>query len=186
MAGGGGLGQGLVNQGIKMGGVAPQPNVPGYIPPSELSQGPVNHIAPAFTGPRTGGPGMGPPADLQPAPQILPAMAPAPQQISPFVQQMMRPPMQQFNPQMVGLPAALMQMLGRYNSPVMRAPMPQYGRPAFNNPLAFRPDMSQAQQNLGRVRPSVYKTDLDNARARIVELEARLAPPSDGGGGGGG
>jgi hypothetical protein len=176
MSGGGqGIGQGLVNQGIKMGGVAPQPSVPGYIAPSELSQGPVNHIAPAFTGPRTGGPGMGPPREMvqQLAPQ---------QQISPFVQQMMmQRQMPQFNPfqqQMRGLPAALMQMQGRLNQPMMRGPMPQYQNPA----LGFRPNMQQVQQNLNRVQPSVYKTDLDAAKARIAELEgAQQSQPITGG-----
>jgi hypothetical protein len=186
MSGGGG--QGVVSRVAGLAGNQPTNGpVPGYVPPSQLSQGPVNHIAPAFTGPRTGGPGMGPPPEMvqQLAPQQL-----APQQMSPFVQQMMmQRQMPQFNPfqqQMMGLPAALMQMQGRLNQPMMRGPMPQYGRLAQMNPLAFRPDMTQANQSLSRVRPSVYKTDLDAARARVAELEARLAPPSDGGGGGGG
>jgi hypothetical protein len=97
------------------------------------------------------------------------------QQISPFVQQMMmQRQMPQFNPfqqQMRGLPAALMQMQGRLNQPMMRGPMPQYQNPA----LGFRPNMQQVQQNLNRVKPSVYKTDLDTARARIAELEAAQA-----------
>lgn len=46
--------------------------------------------------------------------------------------------------------------------------MPFYRSQALN----YRPNMQQAQQNLRRVKPSVYKTDLDNARARIAELEA--------------
>jgi hypothetical protein len=129
------------------------------------------------------------PSELSRAPVYQPTQS-APQQISPFVQQMMmQRQMPQFNPfqqQMMGLPAALMQMQGRLNQPMMRGPMPQYGRLAQMNPLAFRPDMTQANQSLNRVRPSVYKTDLDAARARVAELEARLAPPSDGGGGGGG
>lgn len=76
-------------------------------------------------------------------------------QISPFVQQMMmQRQMPQFNPfqqQMRGLPAALMQMQGRLNQPMMRGPMPQYQNPA----LGFRPNMQQVQQNLNRVQPSV-------------------------------
>jgi hypothetical protein len=176
-----GGGQGIISKVAGLGGNQPTSSpVPGYIAPSELSQGPVNHIAPAFTGPRTGGPGMGPPREMvqQLAPQ---------QQISPFVQQMMmQRQMPQFNPfqqQMRGLPAALMQMQGRLNQPMMRGPMPQYQNPA----LGFRPNMQQVQQNLNRVQPSVYKTDLDNARARIAELEGQLRPVGgDGGGGGGG
>jgi hypothetical protein len=60
----------------------------------------------------------------------------------------------------------------------MRTQMPQYGRSAQMNPLAFRPDITQAQESLSRVKPSVYKTDLDIARARIAELEA-LQQPQD-------
>jgi hypothetical protein len=118
----------------------------------------------------------------------------APQTISPLVQQqMMRQqqgfnPMQQmmmrqqqqpmFNPMMQqssGLQAAMMQMMGRQNQPMMRSQM--QGMPQYRNPaLGYRPDMSQAQQSLTRVQPSVYKTDLDAARARIAELEAAQQP----------
>jgi hypothetical protein len=35
------------------------------------------------------------------------------------------------------------------------------------------------QQNLTRVQPSVYKTDLDAARARIAELEAAQQQTQD-------
>jgi hypothetical protein len=94
-------------------------------------------------------------------------------------QQMMRQqPM--FNPmqQGSGLQAALMQMLSRQNQPMMRPQMrqmPQYRSPA----LGFRPNMTQAQQSLNRVQPSVFKTDLDAARARIAELEATQQPRPD-------
>jgi DNA-binding protein Fis len=128
----------------------------------------------------------------------------APQTISPLVQQqMMRQqqgfnPMQQmmmrqqqqpmFNPMMQqssGLQAAMMQMMGRQNQPMMRPQMqgmPQYRSPA----LGYRPDLANAQQSLNRVQPSVYKTDLDTARARIAELEAAQQPQQDPYYGGGG
>jgi len=70
----------------------------------------------------------------------------------------------------MGLPAALMQMRGQLNQPMMRGPMPQYG--SQGNPLAYRPDMTQANQALNRVKPSVYKTELDLARERIAQYEA--------------
>ena len=53
----------------------------------------------------------------------------------------------------------------------MNALVPQYG--TQGNPLAYRPDMTQAREALERVKPSVYKTDLANAQARIAELEAQ-------------
>jgi hypothetical protein len=93
--------------------------------------------------------------------------------MSPLMQQQMMRQRPMFNPmqQGSGLQAALMQMLSRQNQPMMRPQMrqmPQYRSPA----LGYRPDMTQAQQSLNRVQPSVYKTDLDTARARIAELEA--------------
>jgi hypothetical protein len=97
---------------------------------------------------------------------------------NPMQQQMMRQQQPMFNPmqqQSSGIQAALMQMMARQNQPMMRPQMqqmPQYGRPAQMSPLAFRPDLTTAQQSLNRVKPSVYKTDLDTARARIAELEA--------------
>lgn len=123
--------------------------------------------APRFEGPRTGGPGMGPPSDLvqqptQPAPQV-----------SPVVQQMMMRQQPMFNPQMQRL-QGLQQLYSMFSRPQMRMPMqmPMYRNPA----LAYRPDIQQVQQNLSRVRPSVYKTDLDAAQKRIAELEAQLQP----------
>jgi hypothetical protein len=70
-------------------------------------------------------------------------------------QQMMRQqPFQQ--QQMGGLQAALMQLLGQYNQPMQRQqfmPMPQYQ----NQALQYRPDMTQAQESLSRVAPSVQE-----------------------------
>lgn len=91
-----------------------------------------------------------------------------PQQRAP--QQMMQRAPQNFQ----GLQGLLAQMMSRYQNPqqmMRRAPMPQYRSSALN----FRPNMTNAQQSLNRVKPSVYKTDLDTARARIAELEAAQA-----------
>ena len=108
---------------------------------------------------------------------------------NPMQQQMMRQQQQpMFNPMMQqssGLQAAMMQMMGRQNQPMMRQqmqPMPQYRSPA----LGYRPDLTNAQQSLNRVQPSVYKTDLDAAMARIAELEASQQPQQDPYYGGGG
>ena len=98
--------------------------------------------------------------------------------MSPLMQQQMMRQQPMFNPmqqQSSGLQAAMMQMLGMRNRPMMRPQMqqmPQYRSPA----LGFRPNMAQAQQSLNRVQPSVFKTDLDAARARIAELEAAQQP----------
>jgi hypothetical protein len=131
--------------------------------------------------------GIGPPADM---------VRPAPQQISPVVQQMMmrqqqpmfnpfmqRMQMPMFNPQMQGL-QQLYSMFNRPQLPMMRGPMqmPVYRAPA----QSYRPNIQQVQQNLSRVKPSVYKTDLDAARARIAELEGQLQPQDTGYWSGGG
>ncbi len=140
-----------------------------------------------------GGGVMTPAAFPQQAPQPVPqqmqqrAMSPLMQQqmmrqqqmFNPIQQMMMRQQQQpRFNPmqqQSSGLQAAMMQMMGRQNQPVMRAPMPQYGRSAQMNPLAFRPNITQAQESLSRVKPSVQKQEQDAQAARIAELEAQLA-----------
>lgn len=78
-------------------------------------------------------------------------------------------------PQQQGIQQLLASMLRQYQPQQQqqyRAPAPQYGMQAQGSPLAYRPDMAQAQQALSRVKPSVYKTDLDTARERIAELEA--------------
>jgi hypothetical protein len=113
------------------------------------------------------------------------------QMFNPIQQMMMRQQQPMFNPmqqQSSGLQAAMMQMMGRQNQPVMRAPMPQYGRSAQMNPLAFRPNITQAQESLSRVKPSVQKQEQDAQAARIAELEAQLAgyqtPTNDYGSGG--
>jgi hypothetical protein len=101
--------------------------------------------------------------------------------MSPLVQQqMMRQQQPMFNPmqqQSSGLQAAMMQIMGRQNQPMMRQQM--QGMPQFRaQALGYRPDMTQAQQALNRVQPSVYRTDLDAARARIAELEGSQQPQS--------
>lgn len=114
---------------------------------------------------RSSVPGFVPPSQLAQGASYQPSYAP--QQMSPIVQQIRQ---QSMAPQpMIGLPAALMQMQGRLNQPMMRGPMPVYQNPA----LAYRPNMAPAMEALTRVQPSVYRTDLDAARARIAELEGQ-------------
>lgn len=119
---------------------------------------------PMATEPRTGGPGMGPPSDL----------VQQPTQVSPFVQQMMmRQQQPMFNPQLQGL----QQLYSMFNRPQMRMPMQM---PVYRNPaLSYRPNIQQVQQNLSRVKPSVYKTDLDAARQKIADLEAQQQQQND-------
>ena len=127
-----------------------------------------------------GSPGFVAPSQLAQQAPYQPNLPQAPQQLSPLTQQIMQRSMA---PQpIMGLPAALMQMQGRLNQPMMRGPMPTYRNPALN----YRPNMAPAMEALNRVRPSVYKTELDNARARIAELEAAQRPSGDGGYSGGG
>ena len=138
MAGGGGSPIGRVLSQINRAEQIGNPGSPGFVAPSQLGQQ----------------------ASYRPN---LPQM---PQQMSPLTQQIMQRSMA---PQPVmGLPAALMQMQGRLNQPVMRGPMPTYQNPA----LAFRPNMAPAMEALNRVQPSVYKTELDAARERLAQYEA--------------
>ena len=75
-----------------------------------------------------------------------------------------------------GLQGLMAQMMSRYQNPyqtMQRAPMPQYRSPA----LDYRPDMTNAQQNLSRVAPSVA----EQQRLQAIE-DARIAaeqPPQD-------
>jgi hypothetical protein len=106
----------------------------------------------------------------QPAPQGLP------QQMAPQAPQ--------------GLQGLMAQMMSRYQSPyqmMQRAPMPQYRSSALN----YRPDMSGAQQNLGRVAKSVVLQQKEAAEAELAAMreaqEAAAQQPSyyDYGGNGG-
>jgi hypothetical protein len=95
--------------------------------------------------------------------------------MSPLVQQQMMS--RQMGPQnFQGLQGLLSQMMARYQNPqqmMRRAPMPQYRSSALN----YRPNMTNAQQNLSRVAPSVA----EQQRLQAIE-DARIAaeqPPQD-------
>lgn len=139
---------------LQQSGMLGNPGVPSYVPPSALSKGPAgtSNITPMPTMSN----------DLLRS--VAPQTPQAPQQLSPLVQQMM----QRAQPQMSGLPAALMQMQGQLNQPMMRNPMPTYRSPA----LDYKPNMAPAMEALNRVQPSVYKTELDAARERLAQYEA--------------
>lgn len=95
---------------------------------------------------------------------------------SPLVQQqlMRQQPQQMYSPQQIsGLQAAMMQLMGRYNQPMMRSQMPQYSQQQ-RSPLAYRPDISNAQTALNNVAPSV---ELQQRRA--AEEAARLQAEQD-------
>lgn len=138
------LGQSLVNMGTRLGGQAPAQARP------SVQHTPVtpNVYNPAFSSVQSG-------QTTAQAP-----MAPA-QQV-----------------QQAGLQALMANMMAQYqNVPgalAMTQQRPQMPAPRFSAPaLSYRPNIQAVQQNLSRVRPSVYKTDLDTARARIAELEAQ-------------
>jgi hypothetical protein len=90
--------------------------------------------------------------------------------------------------QQAGLQALMANMMSQlYNVPGSMAMPQQMNMPAYQNPaLSYRPNMQAVQQNLSRVQPSVYKTDLDTARERISQLEAAQQPQDTGYYGGGG
>ena len=118
--------------------------------------------APATTGQTTGGPGMGPPSPMVQQQMYNPYQM---QQAQP--QQMMRTQMQP--QQMSGLQAALMQMLGRYNQPMMRPQMqamPQYQNPA----LAYRPNMAPAQAALRRTATTQAEAQAAAEKAALEKL----------------
>ena len=157
MAGGGGQGGvigmlGRINQAENMG----NPGSPGFIAPSQLGQ--QVSYKPGFSGPS----GIAPMPTM--SNDLIRPVAPQAPQISPLAQQIR----QRAQTPMSGLPAALMQMQGQLNQPVMRGPMPSYRSPALN----YRPNMAPAMEALNRVKPSVYKTELDLARERIEQYEA--------------
>ena len=66
------------------------------------------------------------------------------------------------------------QMMSRYQSPyqmMQRAPVPQY----MNSALNYRPDMSGAQQNLGRVAKSVVLQQKEAAEAELAAMKEAQA-----------
>ena len=93
---------------------------------------------------------------------------------------------QQMAPQ--GLQGLMSQIMARYQNPYqmqMGAPMPQYKSSALN----YRPNMSGAQQNLGRVAPSVAEQQrlqaIEDARLQAEQdAQAAANPTYDYGGGG--
>jgi hypothetical protein len=128
MSGGGGaIGQSLVDTGMKFGGKAPT---------------------------QQGGVGYTPTPASNPYQSAFNSQQQAPQQsrMSPFVQQQM---MRQQPQQMNGLQAAMMQLMGQYNQPMMRRQMPQYMQRPQMSPMAYRPDISSARASLNNVAPSV-------------------------------
>ena len=145
---------------LQQSGMLGDKGVPSYIPPSQLStqKSGSSNISPMPTMSN----------DL-----IRPAVSQTTQApaVSPIVQQMaQRIQAQQSNPFASGLQSLYSQFNVPQQTMAPRAPMqmPVYQNPALN----YRPNMQQVQQNLSRVKPSVYKTDLDAARQRIAELEA--------------
>lgn len=141
-------------------------------------------------------------AQPQQAPVQQPAPPPNPYQAafysqqanrSPLVQQQqMRQQQQMYNSyqpqQLSGLQAAMMQLMGQYNQPMMRRQMPQYTQQQMS-PLAYRPNLSNAQAALNNVVPSValqqQRAAEEAARLQAEQDAANPVPsPYDYGGGG--
>ena len=180
MSGGGGSGGGggPLARLVAMGEQAPAPSGAAYTPANTSPT-----YQPAFSS-QQGGIGGLPMATPQPAPQQMQQSG-----MSPLLQQQMAQQQQQFRPQQQfqqqGIQQLLNSMMNRFQPQMQQRQMPMQV-PQFRSPaLSYRPNMANAQQALTRVKPSVYKTDLDTARARIAELEASQQPqdPYYGGGG---
>lgn len=156
--GGNGIGQGMVNAGVKMGGTAPTPqaNV-GYTPAPTMPT-----YQPAFNAQQTAAPRLSPQVAQQQFMQQR-MMQQAPQQMP---AQMMRQA-----PQQQGLQMLLNNMMSRYGMQPQRAPMPQFQSQA----LQYRPDMTGAQQNLGRVAKSVVLQQKEAAEAELEAMRAAQA-----------
>jgi hypothetical protein len=137
-----------------MQGQAPAQGVPQYTPAQTRST-----YNPAFSSQQTAQP------VIQGLPQQMAPQAPQPQQ------------------SMQGLQGLMSQMMSRYQSPFQmqqRAPMPmnmpQYRSPALN----YRPDMTNAQQNLSRVAKSVILQQKEAAEAELAAMkEAQAAAQQD-------
>lgn len=145
----GGSGQGIVAKVAGMG----QPETPAVRPGASFTPVTPNIYMPAFSSQQTG---QAPTMQMAPAQQVQQA----------GLQALMANMMAQYQ----NVPGALAM---QRQAPVQ--PMPQFRSQA----LSYRPNIQAVQQNLSRVKPSVYKTDLDAARDRIAELEARLQPSGE-------
>lgn len=148
----GGSGQGVIS---RLAGMSPQEST---MSGRGASYTPVeaNQYTPAFSSQQSG-------AQMADSPLLAQLKAQQANPLAQFgLQAMLSSAMQSEMPQ-AGLPS-LMQS--------QTMPMQYFGQ--FRSPaLGYRPNIQDVQQNLSRVRPSVYKTDLDNARARIAELEGQ-------------
>lgn len=145
------LGNSMMRMGSRFGGVLPSETRPGttYAPVTPNVYGSAFNSQQSAQAPQAG------------------AQTPS---VSPIVQQMAQRIQAQNNPFASGLQS----LYSQFNIPQpTMAPRAPVQMPVYQNPaLAYRPNIQQVQQNLSRVKPSVYKTDLDAARARIAELEA--------------
>jgi hypothetical protein len=153
----GAFGQALVNSGMRMGGRAPAQGG------AEYTEAPTRATyQPAFSSQQTA---------QQAAPQQMQQSS-----MSPLVQQQMMPQAPQ---SLQGLQGLMSQMMSRYQSPfqtMQRAPMPQYRSSA----LDYRPDMTNAQQNLSRVAKSVVLQQKEAAEAELAAMkEAQAAAQQD-------
>lgn len=150
MAGGSrGIGQSLVNTGVRLGGNAPA----GTAAQAGAAFTPVspNVYDPAFSSAQQ--------ASVQ-------------QGISPLMQQLMQQRSAPYGSGLAGLYASL-------NSPVAQEVVKPTLMPAYNpSALAYRPNMAQMQANLGRVAISVAEQQRREAQAELDRLKEEQAKTS--------
>ena len=96
-------------------------------------------------------------------------------------------PYQAQNPYQGGMQNAYNQMMNPYMQQQRATPYQQQFQQQYN-PLSYKPNMTQSNASLSRVKPSVYTSDLAAAQAKIKEYEdadaARKEAASGGSGGG--
>jgi hypothetical protein len=110
-----------------------------------------------------------------PSPVFMPQVnqdggAPQPMQ-QPMQQQQQASPYQVQNPYQGMLQNSYSQMMNPYMQQQRATPYQQQFQQQQYNPLSYKPNMTQSNASLSRVKPSVYNTDLSTAQARIKELE---------------
>jgi hypothetical protein len=96
----------------------------------------------------------------------------------PMQQQQQASPYQVQNPYQGMMQNSYNQMMNPYMQQQRATPYQQQFQQQYN-PLSYKPNMTQSNASLSRVKPSVYTSDLATAQARVKELEdadaARIA-----------
>ena len=108
-----------------------------------------------------------------PSPVFMPQVnqdGSAPQPMQQAQPQQMASPYQVQNPYQGMMQNSYNQMMNPYTQQRATPYQQQFQQQQYN-PLSYKPNMTQSNASLSRVKPSVYNTDLSTAQARIKELE---------------